>query len=433
MHLVLIGLSHKTASIDLREKLSISKAQLPNALESLMSLDEVCECVILSTCNRTEIYAYTGSRAADAAVVNWIGEFCGVPAEEYCPHIYSRAGHKAAEHLFRVTPGMDSLVIGETQIFGQVKAAYAEAVSAKTSGPVLNSLFQQAISVGKRVLSETGISRGSFSVGSAAARLAKLVFGDLSSSSLLIVGAGKMAELAMSHMSSFGVTKLHVTNRSFQNAVSLASRFNGQVSKFEDLASELVKADIVISSTGADNCVISKEMVSASMRARRGRPMFIIDVAVPRDVEIEVAGIDNVFLYNIDDLEAVVEANDTCRRSEIEKVELIVSDGVAEFHRWFRTLDAVPVITALKEKFERIRLAEMERLNRRLAHLPPEDVQAINAAMTSLVNKICHDPMIQIKECAAGPDSSARLEAMCEVFGLCPTGVAEDRKESRTG
>ena len=433
MHLVLIGLSHKTASIDLREKLSISKAQLPNALESLMSLDEVCECVILSTCNRTEVYAYANSRDADAAVIKWIGEFCGVPTEDYCPHLYSRAGHKAAEHLFRVTSGMDSLVLGETQIFGQVKNAYAEAVQAKTTGPVLNSLFQQAISVGKRVLSETGISRGSFSVGSAAARLARSVFGNLGSSSLLIVGAGKMAELAMSHMSSFGVTKLLVTNRSFQNAVSLALRFNGQVAKFEDLASELAKADIVISSTGADNGIITKEMVSAAMRARRGRPMFIIDVAVPRDVEVDVAAIDNVFLYNIDDLEAVVEVNDTCRRAEIQKVELIVAEGVAEFHRWFRTLDAVPVITALKEKFERIRLAEMERLNRKLAHLPPEDVQAINAAMTSLVNKICHEPMIQIKGCATAPDSSARLEAMCEVFGLCPTDVAEGRKETCTG
>ena len=431
MHLVQIGLSHKTAPIDLREQLSISKAQLPDALESLLSVEDICECVILSTCNRTEIYAYTSNRSTDQAIIEWFGEYCKLPVEQFTPYIYTRAGHKAAEQLFRVTSGMESMALGETQIQGQVKEAYATAVQSKTTGAVLNALFQQGTAVGKRVLTETGIGRGAFSVGSAAARLVKSVFSDLNSSTLLVVGAGQMAELTTSHLASYGINKLLVTNRTYERAVELAQRFDGQVISFEDLNSALDQADIVISSTGAQCQIINKSMVSAAMRVRRGRPIFIIDVAVPRDVEESVGNIDNVFLYNIDDLQAVVEANDSKRRAEVQKAEIIISEEVKEFNLWFKTLDAVPVITALREKFERIRTVEMEKLARKLRHLRPEDIEAINAAMGSVVNKICHEPMIQIKECATGPDSSARLETLCEVFGLCLTDVGTEEDQSK--
>lgn len=428
MHLVLIGLSYKSTPIGLRERLSITKAQLGDALSSLASLDEVCECAILSTCNRTEIYAYTSQRDSDEAIVRWIGEYCGVPADVLAPHVYTCAGHKAAEHLFRVAAGMDSMVLGETQILGQVKDAYAAA--ATTVGTVLNPLFQQAVVTGKKVVSKTEIGRGVFSVGSAAARLARSVFGQLTSSTLLVVGAGKMAELTTSHLASLGVGKLLVTNRTYERALGLATRFKGQVVRYDDLASALEKADIVVTSTGSDDRVITREMICHAMRARRGRPMFIVDVAVPRDVDETAADLDNVFLYNIDDLETVVEANDVSRRAEIQKAECIVAEEVEEFNRWFRELDVVPVITALREKFERIRQAEMDRLSRRLQHLKPEDMAAISAAMDSVVNKICHEPVIQIKECAAAPNSSAKLEAMCEAFGLCPSGVAKPREKS---
>jgi len=430
MHLVQIGLSHKTAPIDLRERLSITKAQLPNALESLLSVEDVCECVIVSTCNRTEIYAYAGSRSTDQALIEWFGEYCAVPTDQFTPYIHTRAGHKAAEQLFRVTSGMDSMALGETQIQGQVKEAYATAVQSKTTSTVLNALFQQGTAVGKRVLTETGIGRGAFSIGSAAARLAKSVFSDLNSSTLLIVGAGQMADLTTSNLASYGINKLLVTNRTYERAVELAQRFNGQVVRFEDLNSAIEKADIVVSSTGAEGQIITKNMVSAAMRVRRGRPIFIIDVAVPRDVEESVGNIDNVFLYNVDDLQAIVAANDAKRRAEVQKADLIISEEVEEFNRWFKTLDAVPVITALREKFERIRTAEMEKLTRKLRHLRPEDIEVINAAMGSVVNKICHEPMIQIKECATGPDSSARLETMCEVFGLCLTDVGTGKEQS---
>jgi len=434
MHLVLVGLSHKTAPIDLREKLSISKAELPDALEGLARLGEVRECVILSTCNRTEICAYTTTRSADLAIIDWLAQFRGIPAEDFTPHIYTRAGHKTAEHLFRVAPGLDSMTLGETQILGQVKEAYAAATRAGTTGTVLNSLFQQATAVGKRVFSETEIGRGAFSVGSTAARLVRSIFGDPSKSTLLMVGAGKMADLTMSNMAALGVTEMLVANRTYDNGAELASRFNGRGTRFEELASTLAKADIVVSSTGAQGCVITREMVSRAIRSRRGQPMFIIDLAVPRDVEETVASLDNVFLYNIDDLKAVVEANDACRRAELQKADAIVAEEVEEFNRWFRALDVVPVITALRGKFEGIRSAEMEKLSRKLGHLPPEDLRAIGAAMTSILNKMCHEPMIQIKECANGPDSAAKLEAMCEAFGLCladlgapTTSPVEDR------
>jgi glutamyl-tRNA reductase len=427
MHLVQIGLSHKTAPIDLRERLSISKAQLPGALENLLSVEDICECVIVSTCNRTEVYAYAGSRVADQSIIDWFGQFCGVPTEQFKPYIYTKAGHKAAEQLFRVTSGMDSMALGETQIQGQAKEAYATAVQTKTTGSVLNTLFQQGAAAGKRVLSETGIGRGAFSVGSAAARLVKQVFSDLSSSTLLIVGAGQMADLTTSHLASYGLNKLLVTNRTYERAVELAQRFDGQVIRFEDLASAIEKADIIVSSTGSESQVITKSMVSAAMHARRGRPIFIIDVAVPRDVEESVGNLDNVILYNVDDLQAVVEANDAKRRAEFQKAELIIAEEVEEFNQWFRTLDAVPVITALREKFDRIRAVEMEKLSKKLKHLKPEEIEAINAAMGSVVNKICHEPMIQIKECATKPDSSVKLEAMCEVFGLCLTDTSKDK------
>lgn len=419
MHLVQIGVSHKTAPIEIRERLSISKLQLPNALESLQDVEGVGECVIVSTCNRTEIYAYTDGSCADQNIIHWLGKYCGIPYQQYAPYIYIHTEHMVAEQLFRVTSGIESMALGETQIQGQVKEAYAAAVEAGTTGNVLNVLFQNGIAVGKKVHTETGIGQGAFSIGSAAARLAESVFGNLDSSTLLIVGAGQMADLATKHLASSGISELVVTNRTYKHAVELAQKFNGNVIEFENLSLAFVKADIVISSTGAQKQIISEDMMSRVMQARCGRPIFIIDVAVPRDVEESVGRIDNVFLYNVDDLQAVVEANDAKRRAEISKVESIISHEVEEFCRWFRELEAVPVITALRGKYESIRLAEMDRLRRKLHHLQPEDIETISASMDSIINKICHEPIIQIKEYAAEPDSSARLVQMCEIFGLC--------------
>ena len=429
MHLLLVGLNHKTAPVELREKLSISQAQLPDALAGLKALDGVSECLLLSTCNRTEVYAYTAGRSDDEAIRNWMSEFCNVPQADFSPHTYSVAGHKAAEHLFRVAAGIDSMVVGETQILGQVKDAYAAASELGTTGSVLNTLFQQAASVGKRARTETAISRGASSAGSAAVLLARSIFGELSGCAVLIVGAGKMADLTIEHLTSSGISHVLVANRTYAKAAELAERFHGEAVKFEEMPNALARADIAITSTGAKRPIISRDMMHQAMRARRGRPVFLIDIAVPRDIEADVSKLDDVFLYNIDDLQAVVESDKANRKAEIEKVETIIAEEVDEFSAWFRSLEAVPIIAALREKFEGIRQSELEKLCRKLPHLSAEDKEAIGAAMKSIVNKVSHDPMIRIKELTSDTE---KLRVICETFGLRqaqPSDISpEDRK-----
>lgn len=432
MHLVVIGLNHVTAPIALREKLSVSEGQLPDALRNLASREGISECIILSTCNRTEIYACTATKADDAVIADWMGEFFGVPVIEFEPFLYSRSGHKAIEHLFRVAAGIDSMVLGEAQILGQVKSAYGAAIDVSSSGTLLSGLFQQAISVGKRARTETEIGRGSFSVGSVAVQLAKSIFDQLKGRVVLIVGAGKMGELTATHLTASGASSVLVANRTHAKAVDLAERFCGRAVSFEDLDSAMESADIVITSTGADEPIISRQMVSAVMHARRGRPLFFIDIAVPRDVEPGVGGLDGVFVYNIDDLHAAVEEHATGRRAEVMKVEEIIAAEVAAFMVRFRTLDAVPVITALRDKFEGIRLQELRRLDERLGHLSAEDRELIDVTTRSIVNRICHTPMIQIKDYAVREDSSARLDAICDLFGICQVDDEAQEKPPET-
>ena len=432
MHLVVIGLNHKTAPVALREKLSVSEGQLPDALKDLASREGISECLILSTCNRTEVYAYTATKADDAVITNWMGEFFAVAVIEFEPLIYSWSGHKAVEHVFRVAAGIDSMVLGEAQILGQVKTAYAAAIQAGTTGTLLGGLFQQAISVGKRARTETEIGRGAFSVGSVAVGLAKSIFDELKERVVLIVGAGEMGELTATHLLASGATTLLVANRTYERAVGLAERFGGRAVNFEDMQSAMQSADIVITSTGADEPIISRKIVSAVMHARRGRPLFFIDIAVPRDVEPGVGTLDGVFVYDIDDLQAAVESHVAQRRGEVMKVEEIIGAEVADFIVRFRALDAVPVITALRYKFEGIRLQELKRLNERLSRLTPEELELIDTTTRSIINRICHTPMLQIKDYAAREDSSTRLDAIRELFGICPVDAEQQEKEPGT-
>ncbi len=420
MHLVVIGLNHKTAPVEIREKLSISNDALSDALASLKSSRLTSECLILSTCNRTEVYAVTESGAHDTAIAGWLARYFHILEEAVSPHLYSYAGHKAAEHLFRVASGVDSMVVGEAQILGQVKSAYAAARQGQFTGTVLNNLFQQAITVGKRARTETEISKGAFSVGSVAVQLAGSIFDNLSRCTALVIGAGKMSELAIAHLVSAGVTDILVANRTHEKAVALANQYCGRAALFDDLASVLESADIVITSTGSSEPIITRKMAAAAHHARRGRPVFFIDMAVPRDIEPGVGELDNVFLYNIDDLQAVVSAHSAGRQVEAARVETIIAEEIVEFLVWFRSLDAVPVITALRDKLEDIRSSEFDKLMTKLPDLSPDQREAVNAAMRSVVNKICHNPMIQIKGYAADQSSSEKLATICEVFGICP-------------
>lgn len=426
MHLVVIGLSHKTAPVEIREKLALSEAQLPDALRDLISRDRISECLILSTCNRTEIYACTGVKADDSIIVDWMCGFFGISPDQLREHLYSQSGHKAVEHLFRVAAGIESMVIGEAQVLGQVKASYAAAIQAGTTSAVLNSLFQQAINVGKRARTETEIGRGAFSVGSVAVQLAGSIFDDLKGRVVLIVGAGKMGELTATHLQASGADSVLVANRTREKATKLAQRFGGRAVGYEELTSALQSADIVITSTGAPEPIISRKMAVDVMHARRGRPLFIIDIALPRDVEPGVGAVAGIFLYDIDDLQAAIDSCATVRRLEVAKVERIIAAEVEEFIVRLRTVDAVPVISALRDKFEAIRLQELERLNGRLSHLSPEDLELVNITTRSIVNKICHTPMIKIKDYAAGEDASTRLDSICDLFGICPVDNEEE-------
>lgn len=418
MHLALVGVNHKTAPVELRERLSVSKERLPETLASLMATGAFSECLILSTCNRTEICSYTDRSDHYEAMTSFVSEFCDVPLPELMPHIYRFSGHKAAEHIFRVAAGIDSMVLGETQILGQIKDAYTIASQCRYTGPVLNNLFQQAATVGKRAHTETNVGRGTFSVGSAAVRLGQSIFEDLGNRSVLMVGAGKMARTTLMHMVSAGANRVVVANRTYEKAAELAAEVGGSPVGLEDIPTVLQTADVVITSTGMPGVVISREMVESVARKRRGLPMFLIDIAVPRDVEASVGDLEDVFLYNIDDLQAVVAADNAERSSEVESVEAIIGEELAHFMRWFRTLDAVPVITALRGKLETIRQAEVDTLSRKLSHLSPEDIEAINVVTRSIVNRICHQPMLRIKDYAL-TGSSEKLDVVCEAFGLC--------------
>lgn len=419
MHLVVIGLNHTTAPVELREKLSISDSQLPEALRELASHEVVAECVILSTCNRTEIYAYTRSRSDNAVIIDWISSFFDIDSKRFQPYLYSLAGHKAIEHLFKVASGIDSMVLGEAQVLGQVKTAYGAAIDASTAHTLLGGMFQQGISTGKRARTETGIGRGAFSVGSVAVGVARSIFDELKGRTVLMVGAGKMGELTATHLTASGATEVLVANRTYEKAIDLAQRFDGRAVKFDELQTSMLCADIVITSTGAKEPVIDREMVAAAMKARRGRPLFFIDIAVPRDVEPGVDALDGVFVYNIDDLQGAVDEHAADRRAEIAKVEKIVNEEVASYMVRFRTLDAVPVITALREKFEAIRQQELVRLQERLGHLSEDELELINLTTRSIVNRICHTPMNQIKDYAVQDDSSDKLDVVCDLFGIC--------------
>ncbi|MGB9588023.1 MAG: glutamyl-tRNA reductase [Armatimonadota bacterium] len=418
MHLVVVGLNHKTAPLWVRERLSIPEAQLSEVLHVLKANPRIAECLVLSTCNRTEVYSYTISRADDDYVITEIGRVCGVSPETYAQHIYSHAGHKAAEHLFRVAAGIDSMILGEAQILGQIKEAYAAACKIGATGPVLNALFQQAITVGKRVRAETEIGRGAFSVGSVAVQLATAIFESLDDRQVLVIGAGKMANLILTHLASSNAKNVLVTNRNYEKALSLASKVGGQALPFDDLGRSLETADIVIASTGSSQAIITKELVSTAMHVRRGRPVFFIDIAVPRDVEQSVEELDNVFVYNIDDLQQVVESDAASRRTEVAKVEAIVAEEVRAFNEWFRTLDAIPVVSALREKFEAIRSGEMNKLRKRLKGLSEEHLEAIEAATRSIVNKISHDPILRVKSYCAEDGTDEKLRMVRELFGI---------------
>lgn len=419
MEIIALGLSHKTAPVELREQLSVPEQELPKALELLGRAPAILEQMILSTCNRVEVYATVEDvEEGRAAIVRFLSEYHGIDRALFEGTLYLYTQAEAVRHVFRVASSLDAMVIGEPQIVGQFKAAYQVALEQEATGAILNHLCERALYVAKRVRTETGVAQAAVSVPSAAVELAKKIFGDLSGRTAMILGAGEMAELAARHLLDEGVKSIIVSNRSYERAKELAERLQGKAIPFAEIKDELTHADVVISSTGAPHYVLWRPEMETVIRLRKNRPIFLIDIAVPRDIDPSVNDLDNVYLYDIDDLEGVVQANLRERKKEAERAEAIVEKEVAHFLSWLKSLEVVPTIVSLRRKLEAIREAELEKTLNRLPHLTPKEREVIAALTVSLINKILHEPMTELKRQAASRDGYLYTTVLRKLFSL---------------
>jgi glutamyl-tRNA reductase len=419
MNFGLVGLSHKTAPVEIRERLAIPEAALPQALEALRLHDGIREGLILSTCNRVEVFARgrPDSNLADSLPA-FLAAYHGLPLEELNRYLYRYEQREAIRHLFRVTASLDSMVVGEPQILGQVKNAYALARAAGTASGLVEEVMMRAFSVAKKVRSETGVAQSAVSISYAAVELARKIFGSLEGKHLLLIGAGKMSELASRHLLRSGAASLMIVNRSLERAQELAQEFGGQAVPFERLFDCLARADIVISSTGAPHFILKKEDGPGIMHRRRQHPMFFIDIAVPRDIDPALNEVDNIFVYDIDDLQQVVQANLAERQREAERGEQIIEHEVDRFLARARGLEVVPTIVSLQERLEDIRKGEIERVRGKLGALSPDQEQAIEALTRAMINKFLHEPITQLKSAAQQPESRHYIDIIRRVFNL---------------
>ena len=417
MQLALVGLSHKTAPVEIRERLAFSNDALRSALTSLVDRRRVNEAMILSTCNRVEVVAESPD---DRLIRDFICEFHQISHDSVSTHLYSYRNVEAIRHVFRVTASLDSMVIGEPQILGQVKEAFRIAMDAGTVGMHLSALMNRAFAVAKKVRSETGISQSAVSVSYAAVELARKIFGDLSGKTVMIIGASKMGELAAKHLRRAGASSVLVTNRTFERAVELAKVFEGAAVPFEHFTDHMAGADIVITSTGAPHFIIGKNLAEQVIHRRKNKPIFFIDIAVPRDIDPAVNEIDNAFLYDIDDLQQVIDANLKERLKEAMRAEQIVDDEVEAFCLKMQTRDVVPTIVQLRESLEKVRRDEIERNRRHLKDLSPEQQAAVDQITKSIVNKILHPPIEQLKQMAHDPQGADLAELIRKIFNVKP-------------
>jgi glutamyl-tRNA reductase len=418
MRLFAVGLSHRTAPVELRECVDFSRSGVEAALSALASQGIVRELVILSTCNRAEIYAAGDTEATADAVGRFIAEYHSLPDAQMAPHLYVHKGAAAARHLFRVAAGLDSLVVGEPQILGQVKSAYSTASDLHHTGALTNRLFHSAFAVGKRVRTETGLGEGAVSVSYAAIALAKKILGDLKDLSVLILGAGEMAKLTGIHLQAQQVKQITIASRTLSTAQGLASRLKGHAVPWTDLNAALGTADIVVTATGATDPVLTRDRIEEVMRPRRRRPLFIIDIALPRDVDAAVGNLDQVFLYNIDDLQAIVKENLARRTAELHRADVIVDEEVARFATWMQSREIIPTVVALRQRFEAIRQAELARLAPKLNGLPPEARARLDEITHLIVEKLLLTPTEQLKSVSDETMVVAYSDALNRLFSL---------------
>jgi glutamyl-tRNA reductase len=425
MSLVATGLNHRTSDLALRERFVFPDASLPKALKALRDRIEDAGSVVLSTCNRTEIYVNHAGDAADLhhEVREFLAEWHGIPVAEFAPALYEFDGRETVGHLFRVAASLDSLVVGEQQILGQVHDAYLVAHREQATDKVINALFQKAFSVAKRVRSQTSIGEGKVSVSSVAVELAVSIFTELSGEAVLVIGSGEMGEQTLKHLLDRGIARVIIANRSLDRAEALARQVNGEAIPLDALDARLHEADIVISSTGAPGFIVSAEQLQWALKRRSQKPMFLIDIAVPRDIEPAANDLDNIYLYTIDDLQEVADKNVEARRDEIDRGLELVDAGVDQFWRWLRGLAAEPTIVSLSRELDEIRARELEKSLAHLQSLSPEQREEIEYLTRRIVNNILQKPLAQLKQDVHEEEHVSVLQTVRRLFGLKEGGA----------
>ena len=417
MKVFVAGLNHKIADVDVREKLAFNGPKLEEGLTRFKELPEVHEAIILSTCNRVELYANVkdNQRAAEE-VKTFLSEFHNINRSSLDAGLYIYDGINAVRHIFRVASSLDSMVVGEPQILGQLKDAFELALSKKTTGILLNKLMKKAISVAKRVRTETRIAENAVSISFAAVELAKKIFTDLSKRVFMLLGAGEMAELAAKHLISSGVKEVLLVNRTYERACDLAKEFNGKPVRFDEFIDEMSRADIVICSTGAPNYIVTKGQMQKVMKETKQRQVFLIDISVPRNIDPETNDLDNVYLYNVDDLQGVVDSNLFERKKEAEKAEKIIDEELETFLKWQSTLDSVPTIIAIREKAEEIKKEELDKFFHKMPGMGEKEREAIEYMAAALINKMIHPPTAALKE--DSEDKDVLVATIRKLYGI---------------
>src|SRR5271167_3386519 len=416
MRFQLIGVNHKSAPLEVRERLAIPESRLPDTCRDLTAYPGIEEGMVISTCNRVEIVAHTTNGHADLR--GFLHDHFHLTAEELDAHSYEFREKDAVRHLFRVASSLDSMVVGEPQILGQVKEAYATARAVGAVRAQLDQLLTRAFAVAKRVRTETAVGSSSVSIASVAVELAEKIFGNLHGKNVYLVGAGKMCELAARHLLAHGAASLFVANRTYDRAIRLAQKFNGQAIEFNRLYDTCERADIVITSTGSPHFIFKPEHGQKLMALRKNKPMFFIDIAVPRDVDPEMNRVEGLFVYDIDDLQQAVSSHVADRKKEAEKAEAIVNGEVDRFHARLQTLDVVPTIVSLQDHLETIRQAEIDRVRGRLGTLTADQELAVEALTRGIVNKIMHTPISTLKTAALDPQSTTVIDLVRRLFNL---------------
>lgn len=417
MKILVVGLNHRTADIDLREKLAFTGSKLEEGLLKIKELPGIKESVVISTCNRVEIYLNVSDvNRAYESIKGFFIKFFGIKKESLDNALYVYDDMKAVRHIFRVASSLDSMVLGEPQILGQIKDAFEFALERKTTGVLLNRLLKKSISVAKRIRTETRISENAVSISFAAVELAKKIFTDLAGKSFMLLGAGEMAELAARHIINNRVKDIVVANKTYETGSELAKEFNGRAIRFEDFLNEMVHSDILICSTGAQDYVLIKSQMQKVMKERKNRPVFIIDISVPRNIDPEINDLNNVYLYDIDDLQGAVETNILGRQKEAKKAEEIIEEEIEIFRRWLSSLESVPTVIALRKKAESIKKEELENLMNRLPDIGEKERHVIENMANSIINKLIHAPTIALKE--DPEDKDVLIATIKRLYGL---------------